>query len=419
MVGRNGVVLMVVGLWVSACDAGPVVENRQFVFSEDAAKGTAVAPGDAYSAARGYGFDLATRPGRNQPFFFSVSAGEGTYRVVITLGASGAAGDTTVRAESRQLVVESVRTAPGEFVRRTIFVNVRNSRLAPPPRNAPGGAAVQLNERETGLLRWDDKLTLEFDGPAPALAAVEIEPAKVPVIYLAGDSTVTDQPAEPGASWGQMLPRFVSGVAVANHAESGETMKSFLSELRLAKILSQIGPGDFLFVQFGHNDEKANWPQTYADAKTVFPAYLRVFIAEARARGATPVLVTPMQRRLFGPDGQVRNSHGDYPQAVRDVAHAEQVPVIDLEHLSRIWLDALGPQRSALAFPPGGRDVTHTNDYGGYELAKCVAREIKAIGLPIDVSPEAISFDPGHPDAPEMFSLPPSAQHSDLAPRGN
>jgi lysophospholipase L1-like esterase len=318
-------------------------------------------------------------------------------------------------------MLESVTTRAGEFVTRPFLVNVRNPRLPPPPRNAPGGTAVRLNDREAGLLRWDEKLTLEFDGPAPAVTAIEIEPATGPVVYLAGDSTVTDQPAEPGASWGQMLPRFLAGVAVANHAESGETMKSFLSELRLAKILSQIRAGDYLLIQFGHNDEKQNWPQTYADAAHTFPAYLRVFIAEARVRGAIPVLVTPMQRRRFDSAGRIQNTHGAYPQAVREVGAQEHVPVIDLERMSVSFLEALGPERSALAFPPGGRDITHTNDYGGYELARCVAAAIRDSGLPLArfLASDFTGFDPSHPDAPEDFHLPPSAQRSDLLPRGN
>jgi hypothetical protein len=131
---------------------------------------------------------------------------------------------------------------------------------------------VVLNERERGSLTWDEKLTLEFNGPRPCLETLELERIEsVPTVFLAGDSTVTDQPREPSASWGQMLPRwFRPDVAIANHAESGETLKSFISGLRLAKVLSQIRRGDYLFIQFGHNDEKESWPQTYAEARTTY-----------------------------------------------------------------------------------------------------------------------------------------------------
>ena len=153
----------------------------------------------------------------------------------------------------------------------------------------------------------------------------------VPTVFIAGDSTVTDQPREPTTSWGQMLPVFFKpDVAIANHAESGETLKSFITGLRLDKILSQIRKGDYLFMQFGHNDQKENWPQTYVEPFTTYKQYLKVFIAEARRRGAIPVLVTPMQRRNFDGAGRIRNTLGDFPEAVRQTAAEEHVALIDL-----------------------------------------------------------------------------------------
>ena len=98
-------------------------------------------------------------------------------------------------------------------------------------------------------------------------------------------------------SRGQLLSRFFKpGIAVSNHAQSGETLKSFANALRLDKILSQMKKGDYLFMQFGHNDSKDSWPQTYVEPETTYKAYLKVYIAEARLRGAMPVLVTPMDR---------------------------------------------------------------------------------------------------------------------------
>lgn len=382
----------------------------------------AVTGANRFSAAAGYGFDLDTAPGPNhRPFFFSVAVPEGNYRVRVTFGAPTAASRNTVKAESRQLMLERVDTAPGEFVTRTFLVNVRNPRVPPPEKNAPGGSAVVLNDRETGLLRWDDKLTLEFNGPAPAVREVAIEPAAVPTVFLAGDSTVTDQGYEPAASWGQMLPRFLEHVAVANHAESGETLKSFISGLRLAKVLSQLKAGDYLFIQFGHNDEKKSWPQTYVEAHTTYAAYLRVFIAEARLRGATPVLVTPVQRRVFDDHGRIQNTHGDYPAVVREVAAAEHVALIDLASMSAAFYEALGPARSPLAFNNGGKDPTHHDNYGAYELAQCVVQGIRDARLPLaqDITPDFAGFDPAHPDPVEAFSLPASPRRSQVAPRGN
>jgi lysophospholipase L1-like esterase len=381
-----------------------------------------VAATDTFTAERGFGFDLGTSPANAEmPFFFSATVPEGGYHITVTFGDQQTASDNTVKAESRQLMLDHVRTKPGEFVMRDFIVNVRNSRVPPPEKNAPGGSAVVLNDRETGLLRWDDKLTLEFNGTSPKISALTIERVEIPTVFLAGDSTVTDQGYEPGASWGQMLPRFLTGVAVANHAESGETMKSFISELRLAKVLSQIKAGDYLFIQFGHNDEKKSWPQTYVEAHTTYKAYLKVFIAEARLRGVTPVLVTPMQRRNFDPAGKIRNTHGDYPLAVREVAAEEKVALIDLERMSIAFYEALGPEKSPLAFSAGGKDVTHHDNYGAYELAKCIVQGIRDAGLPLakSISSDFSGFDPAHPDSPDSFTLSASPMRSKVAPRGN
>jgi lysophospholipase L1-like esterase len=410
---------------------------------------TPVLPTTAYSDQIGYGFDFGSivagveRGGpdplhghfvtSDQPFFFSVKLPEGNYRVAVTLGDAAGASVATVKAESRRLMLERVTTAPGDFATRTFAVNVRGSALPPPPKNAPGGDRVLLDKWEQAngpaglVLDWDDKLTLEFNpGPAPGrvcLDAVEITRADdMPTVFIAGDSTVTDQPREPGASWGQMLPRFFKpDVAVSDHAESGETLKSFLSELRLAKILSQMKKGDHLFIQFAHNDEKKSWPQTYVEARTTYQAYLKVFIAEARLRGATPVLVTPMQRREWDAAGKIRNSHGDYPEAMREVAKEEQVTLIDLDRMSRAFYEALGPKDAPLAFSANGRDATHTDNYGAYELAKCVVQGIKDNHLLLAqaIVDDFQGFDPTHPDAPAGFAVPRSPLSTTERPRGN
>jgi lysophospholipase L1-like esterase len=394
----------------STVAAVPPVEPRTFDLTQ-------LTAADAYTTARGYGFDLGTHPSATgaQPFYFSATEPEGNYRVTVTFGDPRSSSEETMRAESRQLLLEHLSTQPGVFVTRSFIVNIRNPGLPPPLKNAPGGSEVRLNKGETGFLRWDDKLTLEFDGAAPRVRSIKIEPADVPTIFLAGDSTVTDQPYEPAASWGQMLPRFFKpGVAVANHAESGETMKSFLTGLRLAKILSLIKTGDYLFIQFGHNDEKKNWPQTYVEAHSTYEAYLRVFIAEARLRGATPVLVTSVQRRTFDAHGKIRNTHGDYPAAVRKVAAEEHVALIDLDRMSSMFYEALGPERAPLAFNQHGKDATHHDNYGAYVLAKCVIQGIRDTNLPLAnlVADDFAGFDPSHPDSPDSLQLPASvAQH--------
>jgi lysophospholipase L1-like esterase len=405
-----------------------------------------VMPTDAYDPDKGYGYDLGTNAATGGAFFFSLAVPEGNYRVTVTFdGSPTPAREVTVKAEARRLMLEHLALDAGEPVSRSFIVNVRNSRLPPPERNAPGGTAVVLNDREHDSLDWDDKLTLEFDLAAPVqsgntpdanagtgagtpaggrlvVRSITVEPAGVPTVFLAGDSTVTDQRWEPGASWGQMLPRFFGpGVAVANHAESGETLKSFLTGLRLAKVLSQLKAGDYLFIQFGHNDQKQQWPQTYVEAHTTYEAYLRVYVAEARLRGATPVLVASPQRRTFDSAGRIKNTHGDYPAAVQAVATELNVPLIDLGKMSAAFYEALGPERAPLAFSNDGRDITHHNNYGAYELAKCVVQGIRDARLPLAqfIATDFTGFDPAHPDAPESFHFSASPFYSNIAPRGN
>ncbi|WP_342029194.1 rhamnogalacturonan acetylesterase [Sphingomonas sp. CFBP 13720] len=348
---------------------------------------------------------------------FSVALPEGNWRVTVTLGDARAA-TTTIKAEARRLMLDRVATGRGQSVTRSFVVNTRTAMLAPPPPNAPGGTMVRLKPREAGSPTWDDRLTLELLGDA-AVRTVRIEPAQVPTLYLTGDSTVTDQSGEPAASWGQMLPAFVDGeVAVANHAESGETLKAFLTELRLDKALSTMKAGDWLFIQFGHNDQKAQWPQTYAEAATTYRAYLKAYIAEARRRGAHPVLVTSPERRNFDATGHIVPSLADYPAAVRAVAQEERVPLIDLNRTSVTLYEALGPQRSPSAFNDGGADKTHHNNYGAWLLARGVAEGMRAIpGLAEHVT--AARFDPARPPLPDTVAIVASTARSADRPAGN
>ena len=373
---------------------------------------TAIGP---YDPTVGHGFEPG--PGR----LFSVRVPEGDYRVTLDLGGDKAS-ETTVKAESRRLMLETVRVPARKTETRAIVVNVRRPDLTPPPPLAPGGTRVLLNPREEGSYDWDDKLTLEFCGPTAAVRRVRIEPVTVPTVFLAGDSTVTDQRFEPAAGWGQMLPRFFKpDVSVANHAESGETLKSFLIERRLDKILGKIKRGDWLLIQFGHNDQKTQWPQTYAEAATTYRDYLRAYVGEARLRGATPVLVTSMHRHRFDAAGKVVETLGDYPKAMRETARELNVPLIDLHATSTVFYEALGPKEAWKAFNDGGKDLTHHDNYGAYQLARCVVEGIRA-GVPdlaAHLATDLPPFDPAHPPSPDTFALPASAAASQEAPRGN
>ena len=328
---------------------------------------------------------------------------EGNYDVSVLLGDPSGASDTTIKAESRRLMVENLTTPQGRQVSREFTVNIRQPDIQ-------GGSRVGLKEREKNYLHWDSKLTLEFNGPRPCVAGLEISPAVDPVtVYLLGDSTVTDQPFEPWNSWGQMLPRFFKpGVAVANYAESGESLTSSLSARRVAKVESLVKKGDYVFVQFGHNDMKSKRD----GALERYEVDLTALAKRIQAKGGTPVLVTSMERKT----GITKDTLAGYPDTVIRVANAEKTALIDLHAMSRQLYVGLGENLDA-AF----QDGTHHNNFGSYELAKCVVEGIRKAKLPLasllaeDVKP----FDPAHPDSPADFHYATSPLKDLTKPDGN
>ncbi|RNL52175.1 rhamnogalacturonan acetylesterase [Pedobacter jejuensis] len=399
-----------------------------------------ILPKTSFSRNDTYGFDFDSkvegfdRGGKNlltadlvrsdKPFYFSVAVPEGNYRVSVTLGDSRQSVHTTIKAESRRLVLEDVRTKPGVFTTKTFMVNVKN-------RNISTGSIVSLKPRELNKLDWDDKLTLEFDHQT-ALAAIEITKVEDQItIFLAGNSTVVNQEDEPWASWGQMIPRFFKpGVAIANHAESGLTLGSSIASRRLEKVLSIAKPGDYLFIEFGHNDQKDKGAgdgayKSYTDR-------LKTFISEFRKKGGIPVIVTSTSRRSFDANGKTQNTLGDFPDAARKVAAAENVPLIDLNVMTAQLYDALGEENSKKAFVhypansyPGQdkalADNTHFNPYGAYEIAKCVVMGIEAqkLGISKFIVDDFPAFNPSKPDDPMMWKWPESPRNSIVKPDGN
>jgi|GEM_PF-96228 Endopolygalacturonase len=344
-----------------------------------------------------------------KPFFFSAAVPEGSYRVTVVLGGPQDS-VTTVWAEARRLMLERISVEAGGSVELTFDTNVRYPEI--------GGDAthlVRLKPREIGALDWDKKLTLEFNGDHPSVRSITIAPIHEPTIYLAGDSTVVDQAVEPWTAWGQMLTRFFRpGIVVANHAESGETTRSFVTEQRLAKLMSVIQPGDYLFIQFAHNDQKPN-AVPLDDYRQLLIEYIR----QTRAKGATPILVTSMNRRTFDAEGRITNSLAGYTDAMRAVAAEQNVTLIDLNAMSKTLFEALGPDDSSKAFmhyPTNAfpnqteaiSDDTHFNKYGAYELARCVVEGIRSSKLPIaDFLDKSVSgFNPAHPDPISSFELP-------------
>lgn len=360
----------------------------------------------------------------NKPFLFAIDAPEGNYQVRLLLGDPKGRSDTTVKFGSRQLMLEQVTTADGELVVREFTANVRTPDL-------PDGRKVGLKPRESGVNRWQDRLTFEFNGPRPAVAALDIVPAPEAVtVFLAGDSTVTDQSAEPWAGWGQMLPSFFKpGTAVANHAESGLALFSFRGQRRLDKVLSQMKPGDFLLIQFGHNDQKDKSPGS--GPFTSYKENLRSFVVETRKKEGIPVLVTPMERRRWK-GREPQQTLTDFAEAVRQVGKEEDVPVIDLHAMSLRLYGALGPEKSKRAFVhypantyPGQdqrlKDDTHHNSFGGYQLARCIVEGIRGEvpELAKLLRDDLPAYDPDHPDDPDEFALPASPDAVVEKPDGN
>jgi len=214
-----------------------------------------------------------------------------------------------------------------------------------------------------------------------------------PALHLVGDSTMADKPDPPAAhperGWGQLLRGTLREPArLVNHAANGRSTKRFFDEGRWAHLLTQLQAGDIVLVQFGHNDQKADDPQRYAEADTDFKAWLRRFVAETRARGGIAVLATPVSRRKFDAAGRVENTLGRYPQALREVAAELGTPLIDLNALTARHLERLGPEASKAEFmwiepgrwsalPQGRRDDTHYVEQGARAVAALAATALR------------------------------------------
>ena len=219
---------------------------------------------------------------------------------------------------------------------------------------------------------------------------------KTPSVYLIGDSTMSDKPLvdNPERGWGMALPYFFSNeVKFENHAKNGRSTRSFISQGRWQNVLDKLQPGDYVFIQFGHNDEKGKDPDRYTPALTVYKANLIKFVKETREKGATPVLLTPIMRRRFR-DGEFYDTHGDYPLAVRQAAEEYDVPLIDHHAKSKELIVEFGEEKSKELFlwikpgeydslPGGKSDDTHFSIKGAYLMASLAVEGMKEIDLPL------------------------------------
>ena len=364
----------------------------------------------------------------NKPFYFSVAIPEGNYDIQLNLGDTKGTSETTVRVENRRMMLNNVKTKKGEIFEKQITVHQKDSIIRDQEGTQIG--IVKLKPRERKYLHWDNLLTIEFNGKAPKVCSVIIQPnKKAKTIYITGDSTVVDAQYEPWASWGQMLPYFFvpNEVVIANYAESGETLKAFEDRHRIDKIWNKIKPGDYLFVQFGHNDQKAG-----NSTKSGYRKRLKDWILKAKELGATPILITSMNRRVFDGNSKILNTLDDFPDAMREIAKEENVDLIDLNALSKTLFEAMGPEAAKKAFvhypansypnqPNSLADDTHFNTYGAYELAQCVVKSIVDQNLPLKkyISKSYKSFNPNKPDDVEKFHWPESIFMESLKPDGN
>lgn len=222
-------------------------------------------------------------------------------------------------------------------------------------------------------------------------------PALALSLFIAGDSTASEYGPEryPRMGWGQALGDFYSGeITVVDLAQSGRSAKSFIDEGFFAEVQDRIQPGDVLLIQFGHNDQKINSPERYAAANGAYSEYLREYVNMARDKGATPVLLTSVVRRKFE-NGVLVPTHGDYPQAVRDLAAEAGVALIDMTRLSRRYVSGLGEKESEAVYlhltGPEGRieDNTHFSERGAYAMAAMVARELDRLNIVSYQDPES------------------------------
>ena len=228
------------------------------------------------------------------------------------------------------------------------------------------------------------------------LTAFVFPPKKHIKVYLIGDSTMClyDSSRAPLTGWGMPFVHFFdTTVTVDNRARGGRSTRTFISENRWQPIADSLQQGDYVLIQFGHNDE-AKEPK-YADRYTPVPDYkknLIKFITETRAKKAIPVLITPVTRMRFDKDGKIMETHTEYTNAVYEVAKQTATPVIDLDKRSRELLQQFGADGAKNLFmqlapgehpnyPEGQKDNTHFNEYGARRIAELVLSEIKNLKL--------------------------------------
>lgn len=217
-------------------------------------------------------------------------------------------------------------------------------------------------------------------------------------VFTIGDSTMANKEKpeiNPERGWCQMLQQFFNdSVEIKNHAVNGRSTKSFIDEGRWDVILDSLNPGDYVFIQFGHNDQKISDPKRYTNPYTAYRRNLEKFVNDTRLKGATPVLFSSIVRRKYNENGVLEDTHGAYPYITRQVAKELNVPFIDLQLKTEDLVNSLGEEKSKELylwiepneneyFPDGKIDNTHLSVKGGNEVARLAIEGIKELNLPL------------------------------------
>lgn len=373
--------MVTVAALLAAFSMANAAENYKFDFGEGpvAAGYTQVKANTKYSDSQGYGFESGTVSSVDRlwdddlttdfltakgDMVFSVALPQGNYEVTFILGDGENESETTVWAENRKLMLDRITLAGGVFSRQTVSLRRMETK------SMDGSVTMSIKDREKDYRTWDKKLTFVISGKAPAVAGIEIKRNdNVTTLWLCGNSTVVDQIMAPWAGWGQMAPGFFkSSLAIANYAESGLTASGFYSMKRLAKILSEVKKGDFVTVQFAHNDQK-----NQNDVNN-YEATLTKYANEIKAKGATPLFVTSTARQN---ETDPKTAVGGLPERMRALGKKLGVTVLDLNQHSITLGKALGGNKEKM-YMYTASDKTHFCEYGAYELARANIEEIKA-----------------------------------------
>lgn len=299
---------------------------------------------------------------RRIPLSFKIDVPrQANYKVTITIKTEEAMKDVLIFTGRRRLGFFGTIPGNTEFT-HTMMVNVCDI--------VPRGQTRMYTDKTLDITVVADK---------PRISALSVAEVESPTVYIAGDSTVTDQSADypyaPGTSysgWGQMISGYFNNdIAVSNHAHSGLTTDSFRREGHYAVIEQYSKPGDFFFYQFGHNDQKLE----DLKARGGYRTNLLRYISESRDKGAFPVIVTPIARNTWkGNSGEYNDLLEEYGEACIEIGELAEVPVLDLHKRSMEFIIENGLEASKSYFFPG--DYTHSNDYGAYFMAGIVADEI-------------------------------------------